>query len=533
MAHTNPAVTVATTHEGGFAYAIDKWNALKRFLILGSEGRTLYANNNQIKMQFNWTIESCLKEDETRLLDLVFDTSERGLAPKNEPAIFILACALAHGSPVAKKIIRKNIHRVVRTASHLASFVDYANELRGWGSALRKAVSGWYTGLGDKHHNNISSLVHQTIKYPNRKGFTQRDILRLCHVKPESQLQSTLFKWITDPDSIPILPDEDNESKLLEISEDLHKFAVAKQLGNFEIEKIVEYIGKYNLPHEVIPSNLRNNPTIWQALLDNGMPLNAMIRNLSTFSRLGLLSPLSDNEKRVCAMLTDFGKIHGSRLHPINILNQRKGYCSGRSRGGLYWDVNANVSKALTDAFYQAFDVIVPTNLNTLIALDVSGSMSWSYAPGMSLTCAEIAAAMAMCIVRTEPYTHVVAFSDKLIPLQITASSSLDEVLETIYDCSFGGTYCNLPMVYAKTNKLEVETFHVYTDSETAYTEDTPAESLRKYRSSSGIDSKFVCAACERSVVTLADPTDNGMLDVCGFSTDAPEIITSFCRGEI
>ena len=45
-----------------------------------------------------------------------------------------------------------------------------------------------------------------------------------------------------------------------------------------------------------------------------------------------------------------------------------------------------------------------------------------------------------------------------------------------------GGTDCALPMVYAKENKLDVDVFIVYTDSETWFGNIHPVKALEQYR---------------------------------------------------
>lgn len=45
-----------------------------------------------------------------------------------------------------------------------------------------------------------------------------------------------------------------------------------------------------------------------------------------------------------------------------------------------------------------------------------------------------------------------------------------------------GGTDCALPMIYAKQQKLDVDVFIVYTDSETWFGKIHPSEALKDYR---------------------------------------------------
>ena len=59
----------------------------------------------------------------------------------------------------------------------------------------------------------------------------------------------------------------------------------------------------------------------------------------------------------------------------------------------------------------------------------------------------------------------------------------------------FGGTDCALPMIYARNNRLEIDTFVVYTDSETWFGQIHPAQALWQYREKTGIPAQLVVVA--------------------------------------
>ena len=74
-----------------------------------------------------------------------------------------------------------------------------------------------------------------------------------------------------------------------------------------------------------------------------------------------------------------------------------------------------------------------PTNKRYLLAIDVSGSMSWGGCCGASTITPRVAsAAMAMVTARTEPQFHFIGFSHELVPLNIDPTMKLDAVLEII-----------------------------------------------------------------------------------------------------
>ena len=120
------------------------------------------------------------------------------------------------------------------------------------------------------------------------------------------------------------------------------------------------------------------------------------------------------------------------------------------------------------------------------------------------------------------------ALSSGLTPLSISPRQRLDDVVKSIGALPFGGTDCALPMVEALKHRWEVDTFVVYTDSETWAGDIHPAQALREYRERMGIAAKLVVVAMTSNGFSIADPNDAGMMDVVGFDAAAPQVIAEF-----
>ena len=141
-----------------------------------------------------------------------------------------------------------------------------------------------------------------------------------------------------------------------------------------------------------------------------------------------------------------------------------------------------------------------------------------------------------MCMVqnKTESKLDVMAFATTPTKLNFAPNAKLNKVIADIQGMHMGGTDCSLPMKYAIQNKLPVETFIVYTDSDTnSGHSEHPSQALKNYRKKTGIDAKLVVVGMVANNVSIADPNDKGMLDVVGFDTSAPELINMFSRGEL
>jgi 60 kDa SS-A/Ro ribonucleoprotein len=210
------------------------------------------------------------------------------------------------------------------------------------------------------------------------------------------------------------------------------------------------------------------------------------------------------------------------------------------------WHPVQQVVDALNDAFYLAFDNVVATGKRHMLALDVSGSMTWGVIAGVPGVTPNVAAAtMAMATARAgDPYM-VFGFGTQFMPLPISAQQRLDDIVRSTSRLNFGGTDCSLPMLYALQNRLEVDTFCVYTDNETWAGRSIvlnprrpdfriqPVQALAAYREKMGIDAKLVVAGMTATEFTIADPGDPGMMDVVGFDTAAPALISEFSAGRV
>jgi 60 kDa SS-A/Ro ribonucleoprotein len=103
-------------------------------------------------------------------------------------------------------------------------------------------------------------------------------------------------------------------------------------------------------------------------------------------------------------------------------------------------------------------------------------------------------------------------------------------VLRYTRNVNFGGTDCALPMLYALEKALPVDVFVVLTDNETWAGRVHPVETLRGYRRKTGIPAKLIVVGMTSTRFSIADPEDGGMLDIVGFDSAAPAVMTDFAR---
>lgn len=529
---------------GGYTFEVNDRARLNRFLVLGTDGGTFYAEERDFtKQNVQWLVE-LIKRDELNVPQLIAEISTAGRAMRNDPAIFALELVFKYGSDENKQSARFWYNQIVRTSYHLFQSCDYAEGLGGaWSSARQKAVSSWY---GTK---STDQIAYQAVKYRQRNGWTHRDVFRLAH---PTGVDQRVGNFILGKEGVTAFGSGDV----------LTGFEMIKEAGS--LKSVLEILDNFsNLPWEAIPTHFHKEPEVWKKLFYNGqLRGQALVRNITRLSRIGAFSDMVFAAD-YAARLTDEEMIRKTRLHPFNFLNALMVHEHGQiyrprqpfespSRGlrnvnGIPrtkdWNTVPQIVDALNAGFYTAFEHVLPSGKRMFIGLDVSGSMK-APVSGLDMTCAQAGAAMAMSIARTEPYYQVYGFSDGskrsgrpynwhqdvLADLGISPGMNLTQVLSRTNDLNFGRTNCALPMMFAQREKIEVDTFVIITDNETWFGNVHPHVALKNYRQAMGRDAKLVVMAMTATPFTIADPTDTGMLDVVGMDSSVPKLITEFAK---
>jgi 60 kDa SS-A/Ro ribonucleoprotein len=522
-----PQSTQIPNSGGGYAWGVDHWMRFDRFLIFGSERGTYYIRERQLTLESAEAVRMCLAEDGVRVVRRVVEISQSGRAPKNDPALFVLALAASSDDAETRAAALAALPTVARTGTHLFHWLQFVTAFRGWGRSVRTAVGRWYTRKSPR------DLAYQVLKYQSREGWSHRDALRLAHPKAPSFEHDLLFRYaVKGWEGVARAG-----ATTSDIGGQLEAVQAIREMAPADAARVIRI---YGLTREMVPTALLTKREVWEALLV-AMPLTALIRNLGVMSKVGLLVSGSDAARTVVDRLTDREVLRRSRVHPLAVLAAVKTYAQGRGmKGQGRWTPVSHVVDALDRAFYLSFENAPSTGKRIMLALDVSGSMQWGVHGMPYLTCREAAAAMALVTAVTEPRHRFVAFTNGpyrsmhqslgsgLTPLAISPRQRLDDVVRSISNLPFGGTDCALPMVEALKHRWPVDAFVVYTDSETWAGEIHPVQALRAYRERMGIAAKLVIVAMNSNGFSIADPDDAGMLDVVGFDTATPQVVSDF-----
>ena len=515
---------------GGFVWAVNDWTRLDRFLILGSEGGSYYIAERALTVENAEAVVRCIQADGRRAVARIVEVSRAGRAPKNDPAIFALALAASKGDLPTRQAAFAAVPEVCRIGTHLFHFVRDAQAFRGWGGGFKRAVAHWYESMP------ADRLAYQAIKYQQRDGWSHRDLVRLSHPTPDSPVREAVLRWRAGAPRGPKALAERIRHRRRELcpadGTDALLAAFARLQATTDEAEVVRLVTSHRLPREAVPSQWLTAPAVWEALLED-MPMTAMVRNLATMTRVGLLAPLSAAAKKVAEELADRERIRTARVHPLAILLALRTYAGGRGiRGQNTWTPVQSICDALDGAFYLTFENAEATGKRLVLALDVSGSMGAAFIGQSGLSAREAAAAMALVIANTEREHVIIGFTGggpgAVSPLAITPKMRLDQVTSYTAHLPFGGTDCALPMLWAEAQRIQADGFLIVTDSETWAGSIHPSQALRQYRRTTGIPAKLVVLAMTSNNFTIADPQDAGMMDCVGFDAAVPAVIRDF-----
>lgn len=548
---------------------------LRRVLVLGSGSSKVMAGGKTKSLTKTDVASVYRLLDAGRGLEVVAELEKymkEGRCPKMEPPVFILALLCRAQQDEVRAAAQELIPKVLGIPTHLFMFMGFLKEVDdskkrfGLGRGLKRHICDWYLSRKPRQ------LAYQCTKFANREGMNHRDIMRLIHLKPTDPALATLLTYLVKGGEVlesNISGGDGTESRVegsswslssmasavagavgltrlssggdvcstepnrdeLDVREFLTAVETAKKC--LDEKEMVALIDRHGLAREHVPTELLGSVEVWRALLKT-MPITAMIRNLGKMSSIGLLRDGSPETELVVKKLTDPLVLEKGKVHPIALLLAYKTYEQGKGdKGSLTWPVVRQVKQALDDAFYLSFKTVQPTGNRIVLGVDVSGSMEWSNIAGTNITPRVGAAAMSMLALRTETWVRPMAFSDTLVDMKLTPDMRLDQVIGHMKSIRMGATDCSLPMVWAKDNNIEVDTFIVYTDSDTNFGHISPRQALKNYNEKMGRNAQLIVVGMVSNDVTIADPESKNMLDVVGFDSGSPELMAMFMRREI
>jgi 60 kDa SS-A/Ro ribonucleoprotein len=507
----------------GYMFKADTWRRLRRCLLIGTANASYYATKWELTNDFVDVLEQAIKADPDRVASEIIYASD-GRALNNSTSIWALVLLSMDESAAAKKAFQEIFPQVVRTASHFYEWMNYTKSVRGFGKIVREAGKNWLA------QGDTKTLAYQLLKYQQRHGFSNRDALRLFHVKPQTEDRDLLFKWVLN--GWETLPDRSPTASLNQI----WWYEWLKR----NPDRTKEAITKGRLTHEMSAPVGKMDRDAWQLLFED-MPIGALLRNLGSLTEIGVLAHSKENRAwkknldRVARILNSKEHLKKGRIHPIDILKALKTYKSGGSLGksSKTWTPTPRIVDILETALELSFDAIEPTGKVFMHAVDISGSMSSYTVSSINLTCCEIATTMALASAKAERNYMIRGFSTQFIDLGINRSDSFSSAINKASNQNFGGTDASAAFSWIIKNNFYADVICLWTDCESWAGYKHPTQALAEYRQKVNPNAKAIYISLVPNNITLVDPKDPNSWDIAGFDPSTPRLIQSIASGEL
>ena len=570
-----------------FVYKLSLKDYILRILILGSRVNKYQQTSKAIlsKEDVDYIKSEIDSGNGMEILNVVSDVYINSRAPKLDSSFQLLAILCRAKDSVLKSKSLEVLEKF-RTISHLYSWKNFhANvvnpetglQTKGFGRAVKRAVNKWVLD----HRDKAMDLAYQITKYQTREGWSFKNLLQCTHVSTDTgddrvftnkTTGETLKRTVkqerhnvrpTDIDLVlryAVNGYSDMETlakKCLLMSPTYHYLTAVHRVKHYSSEQkseLIDTIYEHKLTREQIPTWGLSDTEVLSALLVNKkktrvtMPLTALLRNLGNMTNH---SVFNDDEivQIVINHITKAETIAYSHIHPVSVLIAWFTYRSGSgNKGSNTWSPNDKLVKALEEMFYLSFKNVEPTGKRICFLIDASGSMG---CPSLceGVTNAEAAALLAMIFARSEtsseqsPDHSFYLFTSRVkgtygsggtgltdVSDLIDASSSLANVLKSTSRSDWGATDISMGILEALKYKRKYDAFVVITDND-VNSGIKPSQAMKDYRYGMKMHhTKLAVVATQSYNITIADPDDPFMLDMCGFDSHGPKILQDFIR---
>lgn len=274
-------------------------------------------------------------------------------------------------------------------------------------------------GLSDAVQNLYTEYA--ALRYDGRsRDVRMADVIRLCYPTPRDDYQATLFRWLVDRRRDRDDPRSDGLERI-EAVEDLR--ALPEDQRRERLTEAAETFASWEELAGWVPGGM--DAEAWEAVIPS-MGFMALLRNLRNFDEAGVSDETADHVK---AILSDRDNVAKSRQLPYRF------YTAWKATNTMRW------GEALESALEASVGNVPALPGETLVLVDLSGSMFYGVSDRSSVDRSEIAALFGASLVhRTDARLGVFGTKHHEISGAWTGSV-LRSVGRIIGQGNLGGTY--------------------------------------------------------------------------------------------
>jgi 60 kDa SS-A/Ro ribonucleoprotein len=480
---------------GGKAYARSDKQALAQFAATGCFGNTYYVSDEQ---QLAKVIELCKKVEPEFVAKVAVYARERGLM-KDMPAV--LLALISKNTEVCEKAF----NRVINDGKMLRNLVQVIRS----GTTGRKSLGSY---LKRKINQTLNSWSADRI-FKNSIGDKPSlgDVINLSHPKGITPEHEAIFGWLIGSEKV--------DATKLPIA--LTNYMTWKQNPTTELPDV---------PFLMLTSVENLTPEIWAAIARKAT-WNQTRMNLNSFVRHNVFT-IPGMDKIIADKLRDRDEVLKAKVFPYQLMS------AYMNAGG---NVPPIVALALQEAMEHAIENVPTIAGQVVVAPDISESMD-SPATGQrgsattKVTCRDVAALISAALIRKNPTTRLLPFSNTVQELKVNPLDSVMTNAEHIRRLPSGGTDCSLPLFYLNQHGIKADLVVYVSDNESwldnrYYRRTGMADEWAVFKRNNP-NARLVCIDITPSATSQVQ--DGGdRLNVGGFSDTVFDLIATFARGEM
>ncbi|CAK8690523.1 unnamed protein product [Clavelina lepadiformis] len=514
-------------------------SSFKRFLHLGIEKgvyKSAMSHTYPTTLEQSFTTKLTRNGNGAELINIIKSTCKDPSFCQSAGVYALAVCDTSSNALVVNKA-HKLLNVVCTTPHAILQFVAACERLTkkpfnttGWGRSRRSAIQQWYS---NKPSSEIAYAVTSCKTYQH---WSHKDLLKLCHINPSNDLCCDIlcsyimkgFSKTKDRFSKEVC-DTPDAQELFDLLEAVRRVKLSKPE---EVVATASLISKYKMAWGHVPCHLQNDQMLWRKLLSE-ISLPVLLQNLPRIHAKKMVEKEDLWSKVLLQRLLNVNDIQQSGIHPCCWLYHHHEYKLGKKIKKKYrWEPDAEVLSALEVAFYISLKGVRPTQKRIFVT--VSTSMKGKVLHWNQVPCQTFAVAFCLAMAQTEPHAQIYPFAKKWSEIEIkedmlsVAQSKFEKI-----PVQYGSPDLARPLIRAKKDKKEIDTFIVITDDKVAKptgNKTTTLDALAQYREVMKIPARLIVLALssEKDLIPLELRQDNGVLSISGFNERVPNIIHDF-----
>ncbi len=553
-----PAIrpTETVNNAGGVAYKRGKKSTLAQVAATNCFNGTYYVDA-QASLKLAKEAVEALNDDPMFLAKTAIYSREKGYL-KDMPA-FMVAYLATLDSKLFRKVFPIVIDngKMLRNVIQIARSGVFGKKVNVGSGAFRHAVRDWF-----RNHKPETIFNASVGNDPSLK-----DVLKMTHPSPENPEKAALYAYLLGA----AFDEKTGTFTTYRKNKTTGALEVLYQHPFDKLPQIVQQYEKYKATKEGAPpkvdfrmlDSLGLGQAEWTEIARNaGWQMTRM--NLNTFARHGVFAN-KEVADLVAKRLANPDEVRKSRAYPYQLMMAYKAtgaaeesspysYMRGARtlRGGfgnatkvvepksqISTDIPKHVREALQDAMEIALENVPSIEGQVYVCVDVSGSMQspvTGYRAGSSsqVRCLDAAALFGAAILRKNPMSEIVPFSDRVVPCTLNPRDSVLTNANKLASLPSGGTNCSEAIAHLNRNNKRGDAIIFISDNESwmdrGYYRGTGM--MNEFQTFKGRNPKarLVCIDITPSGTAQSDGQRDDVLQVGGFGDQVFDVVESFIK---